>query len=164
MSFKTDSDDMFATKLLSTVFGETPVSKLFMNVREKLSLCYYCACRYTYSKGSIMVDIGVERENIEKAKAEILRQLDEIKQGNITDADIESALLSLDNALTQIGDTPSSYVAVYEATPLHPIEPTDLYEIDASANLGGSRKVLLNGTIFILRGDHIYTLQGQQVK
>lgn len=113
MSFKTDSDDMFATKLLSTVFGETPVSKLFMNVREKLSLCYYCACRYTYSKGSIMVDIGVERENIEKAKAEILRQLDEIKQGNITDADIESALLSLDNALTQIGDTPSSYSAWY---------------------------------------------------
>lgn len=113
MSFKTDLDDAFAIKLLSTIFGETPVSKLFMNVREKLSLCYYCACRSTYAKGSLMVDIGVERQNIEKAKAEILRQLDEIKQGNITDEDIESALLSLDNALTQIGDTPSSYSAWY---------------------------------------------------
>jgi predicted Zn-dependent peptidase len=60
-----------------------------------------------------MVDSGVERENIEKAKAEILHQLDEIRNGNITDEEIESALLSLDNAHTQVGDTPSSYDSWY---------------------------------------------------
>ncbi len=113
MSFKSDSDDIFALKMLSTIFGETPVSKLFLNVREKLSLCYYCACRYTSPKGTIMVDIGVERDNIEKSKAEILHQLDEICSGNVTDEEIQSALLSLDNALTQIGDTPASYSGWY---------------------------------------------------
>lgn len=113
LTFKTASEDAAALKMLSTIFGETPVSKLFMNVREKLSLCYYCACRTVASKGALMVDSGVERGNIGKAKEEILRQLDEIRNGNITDEEYESALLSLDNALTQIGDTPSSYSGWY---------------------------------------------------
>ena len=113
MTFKSDSDDQFAIKLLNMIFGATPVSKLFFNVREKLSLCYYCASRVYSEKGALMVDSGVERENIEKAKAEILHQLDEIKQGNFTDEEMQSALLSLDNALTQVGDTPASYSSWY---------------------------------------------------
>lgn len=113
LTFKSDSDDLFALKMLSTIYGETPVSKLFMNVRERLSLCYYCACRINGAKGALMVDSGVERANIEKAKDEILRQLDEIRNGNITDDELESAVLSLDNALSQIGDTPSSYSGWY---------------------------------------------------
>lgn len=113
MTFKTDSDDNYSLKMLNTIWGETPVSKLFMNVREKLSLCYYCASRVIQSKGTVMVDVGVERKNIEKAKNEILRQLDEIKNGNITDKEIESANRSIDNGLTSVGDTPSSYSAWY---------------------------------------------------
>lgn len=113
MTFKSDSDDAFAIKLLSAIFGETPVSKLFVNVREKLSLCYYCACRVISSKGALMVDSGVERENIEKAKEEILRQLDEIRIGNISDEELESAMLALENGLEQIGDTASSYESWY---------------------------------------------------
>lgn len=113
MTFKTESDNKYALKMLNTVWGETPVSKLFMNVREKLSLCYYCASRTNGYKNSISVDVGVERGNIEKAKAEILRQLDEIKNGNITDEEISSARLSMDNAFTSIGDTPSSYSGWY---------------------------------------------------
>ncbi|MBR4627152.1 MAG: insulinase family protein [Ruminococcus sp.] len=113
MTFKTSSEDFFAVKMLSTIFGETPVSKLFMNVREKMSLCYYCASRVVSAKGAIMVDSGVERANIEKAKAEILGQLEEIKKGNITDSETESALLSIENTVNQIGDTPASYSGWY---------------------------------------------------
>ena len=113
MTFKSDSDDQFAMKMLNMIYGATPVSKLFFNVREKMSLCYYCASRVYSEKGALMVDSGVERENIEKAKAEILHQLDEIRQGNFTDDEMQSALLSLDNALTQVGDTPASYSSWY---------------------------------------------------
>lgn len=113
LTFKSDSDDSFAMKLLSAIFGETPVSKLFVNVREKLSLCYYCACRVISSKGALMVDSGVERENIDKAKDEIIRQLDEIKNGNISDEELQSALLALENGLEQVGDTASSYESWY---------------------------------------------------
>lgn len=113
MTFKTTSDNKYALRMLNTVWGETPVSKLFANVREKLSLCYYCASRTNSYKCSISVDVGVERSNIEKAKAEILRQLDEIKNGNVTDEEISNARLSMDNAFTSIGDTPSSYSGWY---------------------------------------------------
>lgn len=113
MVFKTDSENKYALRMLNNLWGLTPVSKLFMNVREKLSLCYYCASRFNDYKNSIFVDIGVERANIEKAKSEILRQLDEVKNGNVTDEEISNALLSVDNALTSIGDTPSSYSVWY---------------------------------------------------
>ena len=53
------------------------------------------------------------------------------------------------------------YVAIYEATSLHPIEPTDLNEINAAKIV---QKILLDGTIYILRDDRVYTLQGQEIK
>ena len=113
MTFKTSSEDKEALKMMSLIFGETPVSKLFMNVREKLSLCYYCACRTYFPKGALMVDSGVERDNIDKAREEILRQLDDMKNGSFTDSDIEAAVLAVTNGLTAIGDTPSSYAGWY---------------------------------------------------
>ena len=113
MTFKTDSDDRYALKMLSIIYGETPFSKLFLNVREKLSLCYYCTSHSVSAKGAFFVDSGVERENIEKAQAEIKAQLEEIKNGNISDEEIASALLALDNAVLQVGDTPSSYIGWY---------------------------------------------------
>lgn len=113
LTFKTTSEDRYALKLLSMIYGETPVSKLFMNVREKMSLCYYCASRIVGSKRTLMVDSGVEKCNIEKAENEILRQLDEIRKGNFSDEELNNALASLDNALTAVGDTPSSYSLWY---------------------------------------------------
>ena len=56
-----------------------------------------------------MVDCGIERANIEKTKNAIIAQLDEIRNGNISDDELQSALLTFDSVLTQVGDTPSSY-------------------------------------------------------
>lgn len=113
MAFKTDSTDLYAVKLMSIIYGGTPVSKLFTNVREKLSLCYYCACRTIASKSAMFVDSGVEKANIEKAENEILFQLDEIRNGNFSDEEVESALLSIDNSLSGVGDTTGSYISWY---------------------------------------------------
>ncbi|MBR1592733.1 MAG: insulinase family protein [Ruminococcus sp.] len=113
MTFKSGSDDRFALQMMSMIYGATPVSKLFANVREKMSLCYYCASRFSAVKNFLMVDSGVEKSNIEKAKNEILNQLDEIIKGNISDEEMQSALLSLDNAYNAVGDTPSSYSSWY---------------------------------------------------
>ncbi|SEH41777.1 Predicted Zn-dependent peptidase [Ruminococcus flavefaciens] len=110
LAFKTDSDDKYALKMLSIIYGEMPFSKLFLNVREKLSLCYYCVSTSVSAKGTFFVDSGIERCNIDKARDEILAQLEEIKNGNITDEEIESSLMALDNAVLQIGDTASSYI------------------------------------------------------
>lgn len=97
-------DDIAPTRLMTAMFGGTPHSKLFLNVREKLSLCYYCSARYDWNKGIILVESGVETENIDKAKAEILLQLDEMKKGNFDDEEMKAAKLSLSNNFRTIGD------------------------------------------------------------
>ena len=97
-------DDVAAVKLMTAIFGGTPHSKLFLNVREKLSLCYYCAARYDWNKGIILVESGVENQNIEKAKEEILFQLDEIRKGNFDDDEIRAAKMSLCNSYRTVGD------------------------------------------------------------
>ena len=110
---KTDTDDVFAMRMLSVILGELPVSKLFVNVREKLSLCYYCVSSYASTKGAFIIDCGVQRSNIEKAKAEILSQIDSVINGDISDEEMESALLSRDDILTSVGDTPASWSSWY---------------------------------------------------
>ena len=53
-------------KIMTALFGGTPHSKLFLNVREKMSLCYYCAAALIKPKGFIMVDSGIEPQNAQK--------------------------------------------------------------------------------------------------
>lgn len=155
MTFKTTSDDKYALKMLDTIWGETPVSKLFMNVREKLSLCYYCASRTNGYKRSISVDVGVERANIERAKAEILHQLDEIRNGNVTDEEISSAVLSLDNAFTSVGDTPASYSGWYfdclcNGEIMTPAEKFQKYKAVTKEEIINSAKALALDSVYIM--------------
>lgn len=113
MILKSDSDDIFASDMFSIILGGTPVSKLFANVREKMSLCYYCSSSLCVEKNTIVIESGVDRANIDKAYNEILHQIDEIKKGNISDEEIQSALLALDNAYSGVGDTPAQCFSWY---------------------------------------------------
>lgn len=108
MGFRTgtepDTPEMAQTRLMATIFGGTPHSKLFLNVREKLSLCYYCSAQYNTAKGIMLVQSGVETKNMEAAKEEILKQLHEVQAGNFTDEEIDSAKMSLCNSYRTIED------------------------------------------------------------
>ncbi|GMB10775.1 MAG: predicted Zn-dependent peptidases [Candidatus Improbicoccus devescovinae] len=86
------SDEMFAMSLVSYILGGTLNSKLFLNVREKLSLCYYCSSHYTKSIGMFYIESGVEFKNLEQAEIEILNQLESIKSGDITDEELSNVL------------------------------------------------------------------------
>ncbi len=97
-----------AMRLMTALYGGTPSSKLFLNVREKLSLCYYCAARYDRVSGILMVDCGVEQKNIGAAREEILRQLEEIRQGRFEDETLENTRLQLKNSLRAVSDAPGS--------------------------------------------------------
>lgn len=102
-------------KLMTLVLGGTPSSKLFTNVREKESLCYYCAANYNRQKGIILVDSGVEKQNIEKTKTEILNQLEQIKQGNITDFEISAAKLAVGDSAGMVTDSVSGIEKFYSS-------------------------------------------------
>ena len=95
LGFKSHSDD--ALVLLQKIFGGTTSSKLFRNVREKMSLCYYCSAARNDLKGIMLVNSGVENENIEKTKEAVIDQLEEIKNGNFTNEDINFAEMAIKN-------------------------------------------------------------------
>ncbi len=113
MSFKCSDRNSHAVRLMTAIFGATPFSKLFVNVREKMSLCYYCAARYDEVKGVLNVDSGVEQENIEKARTEILNQLESMKKGEFTDEEMNNSLLSLINAAKSMNDSAASLASWY---------------------------------------------------
>lgn len=102
-----------AIELFRELYGGGVTSKLFVNVREKLSLCYYCSPIVRAIKGIMVVASAIESENKEKAQAEILAQLEEIKNGNITDEEFQNAKDSLINSYNQIDDSPESIIDWY---------------------------------------------------
>lgn len=102
-----------AVKLMIALYGGTPSSKLFLNVREKLSLCYYCSAQYNSMKGIMLVQSGVETKNVERAKTEILAQLDEVKNGRFSDDEVSAARLALCNGYRTIGDSLGGMEAWY---------------------------------------------------
>ena len=113
--------------IFTDLFGGGPYSRLFSNVREKLSLCYYCAARCNYNKGILTVESGVETQNAQKARQEILRQLDVMKAGEFTDQELEASKLAKGDMLRSVLDTPADtdgwYAAqVFDPAPLSPEE------------------------------------------
>ena len=74
------NENLDALRLFNLIYGSSPVAKLFMNVREKLSLCYYCASRFDAIKGVLFVYSGVENDKMTVAEEEILRQLENVKE------------------------------------------------------------------------------------
>lgn len=113
MAFKTDHENSVAMKLMNAIFGATPISKLFMNVREKLSLCYYCSSGYNDKKGVVYVDSGVEHANTGKAEAEILNQLAAVQNGDFSDEEMENARRAIVNSWNGVSDGARSIAEWY---------------------------------------------------
>ncbi|MGI5963610.1 MAG: EF-P 5-aminopentanol modification-associated protein YfmF [Lawsonibacter sp.] len=84
-----------ALVMCNAIFGGTTLSKLFMNVREKLSLCYYASSMLEKMKGLVLVSSGIEFDKYAQARDEILTQLEAIRQGKIEPWELEGARRTL---------------------------------------------------------------------
>ena len=100
-----EQPDMAALRVMNAVFGGSVSSKLFMNVREKLSLCYFASSGLDLMKGVMAVISGIEVSDYDKALAEIQRQLQAVKDGDITDQELNAAKLGLINDLLSAADS-----------------------------------------------------------
>ena len=94
--------------VMCDIFGGGPYSRLFSNVREKMSLCYYCSASAIRQKGLLTVESGVETTNCEKAEKEILNQLKLIKDGKFSDFEFESSIKSITDSLHSYNDSQNS--------------------------------------------------------
>ena len=104
-----DADDNYAARrIMVDLFGGSPHSKLFTIVREKMSLCYYCSARMIRQKGIMFVQSGIESYNEEKATEAILQQLEDIKNGNFTDDEVEASVKALEDSFKSVSDSPEA--------------------------------------------------------
>lgn len=112
VNLKPDDELAAAMRSFCDIFGGGPYSKLFANVREKLSLCYYCSARYTRLKSMILIQCGCNEENMDKAVNEILNQLEIIKNGDFEE-EFSSSKIGLTDAIMSVNDAPDAIEAWY---------------------------------------------------
>ncbi len=112
---KNENDSYFPFRVMTDIFGGGPYSRLFLNVREKMSLCYYCGARLLREKGIIFIQSGIEEENYKKALNEILNQLDIMKKGEFTKEDFDSSIKALSDAFKGVEDSPVAVCSFYSS-------------------------------------------------
>lgn len=102
-----DRDNYAAIKVMTDIFGAGTYSKLFRNVREKESLCYYCSAKLDSYKGIILIQCGVEKENVEKAVSAIKREFRAMVDGDFDEETVNASKMSICDSLASSFDTPA---------------------------------------------------------
>lgn len=103
--YDVSKEESYAITLYNAILGGTPASKLFQNVREKESLAYYAKSTYNKLKQVIYMFSGVDPKNNEKAKEVMLKQLEIIKNGDVSEEEFYAAKHSLISAYTELRDS-----------------------------------------------------------
>ena len=98
------SKEYYALMLGGCIFGGSPFSKLFTNVREKLSLAYYASVRTERFKSTMFISSGIETDKYQAAYDEILVQFNKMKSGDITDSEVVNSKLYLTNGFNSMKD------------------------------------------------------------
>ncbi|SCI71889.1 Peptidase M16 inactive domain [uncultured Clostridium sp.] len=87
------------------ILGGGPHSKMFMNIREKESLCYYIYSSVEKYKGILYISSGIETQNYEKTTDLIRKQIESIIEGNISDEELENSKISLISSMRALTDS-----------------------------------------------------------
>ena len=125
-----EEPDIAALNVFNCVFGSGTTSKLFMNVREKLSLCYYASSICYTHKGIMLVHSGIDFDRFEDAKREILAQLDAVRKGEITDEELTAAKRGVASDLRAAMDSQGELEGFWLSQALDGLDysPTELAE------------------------------------
>ena len=153
-----EASDPVLISLFSELYGGSPTSKLFVNVREKKSLCYTCRSLASLKTGSMCVVAGIEATNKEIAEEAIIEQLECVKRAEITDEELDSAKKSLKNAYLSIYDRPSALATWSLNRQLSGIDSTPMLEYQSIENItkeqiaSFAQKINLD-TVYFMRGE-----------
>ena len=128
-----DEPDFPALYVFNDLFGGSPSSRLFLNVREKLSLCYYASSMIDIRKGLLLVSSGIQLDNFEAAKREIFAQLDAVREGDFTEDDLETAKAGVISDLRSVPDSQGALESFYlsQAVAGADYSPVELAELVA---------------------------------
>ena len=147
-----------AMQMLNMILGGGMTSKLFQNVREKMSLCYSIDSAYYGAKGIVLVNAGIDFDKESVTRQEILRQLDACRKGEISEAEMTAARQALLSSLRSVQDSPGAIENFYSTAALsglafsregymEAVEKVTLADVVKCAN-----SVTLNTTYFLKGG------------
>ena len=153
-----ENPDYPALMVLNSVYGGSITSKLFLNVREKLSLCYYASSMLEKHKGVMLVTSGVEFDKFGIALDEILAQLENVKNGDVSEWEFLSSKRFIMTAIQSAMDRSGGLEDLYFDSSIAavPYDPNDL--CNAVENVTLERVVKLAAGI---KTDSIYFLCGK---
>ena len=112
------SDEFAAMQVLNALYGAGMTSKLFMNVREKLSLCYAIGSGYYGSKGILTVSAGIDTDKEGLARQEILAQLRSCRDGQFTQQELDAAKEAILSGIRAVHDAPGAIEGYYSTSAL----------------------------------------------
>ena len=154
-----EDPDFAALRVFNALYGSGVSSKLFANVREKLSLCYYADSFVDSHKGVMFVSSGVAFDKFEQAKDEILAQLDAVKAGDFDSDELQAARKAVASDLRALMDSPGALESFYLNQTLlgldyGPLELASLCEgVTAEDVQAIARGVELDTVYFLCRGE-----------
>lgn len=149
-----------ALLVCNALYGGTAHSKLFINVREKMSLCYFASSLLDKIKGLMVVSSGVEFSKFSVAKEAILSQLEAIRQGEFTEEEMQAAIRSVVNALVSRKDSQGLMEDDCVTTSLTGGDPTQVD--DLAQQVEQVRKEHVVAVAQVLALDTIYYLTGEE--
>jgi len=145
-----------ALVLVNALFGGSPVGKLFKIVRERESLCYSIGSSLERTKGLLHVHAGIDAARYRKARALILAQLAEIREGRVAREELERARGTLLSSLRSLRDSPGALCDFALERTLNGVRPDpealvrDLEKARVPDIARAARTVKLD-TVFLLR-------------
>lgn len=98
-------------RVASAVYGALPTSRLFVNVREKQSLCYYCSTSHGFYGGTLMVDSGVDHAMAQKAGDAIMHELDVLQKQPASEEELNAAKMYLESVFSSAKDSPDALMS-----------------------------------------------------
>ena len=144
--------------VMNAVFGGAVTSKLFMNVREKLSLCYYASSMIDRHKGIMMVSSGIEFAKYDEAISEIRAQLDAVRNGDIEDWELDSAKQAVVTSILASMDEPGGLESLYLdraicGMNITPEELAGLADAVTKEEVMAAAKSVKEDAVYFLRGE-----------
>ncbi|HIT33984.1 MAG TPA: insulinase family protein [Candidatus Faecousia intestinigallinarum] len=145
-------------RLMNLVFGGGMMNKLFQNLREKMSLCYDISSAYHAGKGILTVTAGIDAQNAELARREILAQLEACCRGDISELELTGAKEAMCSSLRAAFDAPESMESYYFSAALSSMDMDvpEYTQAILAANIGqlsqAARTLRLHSE-FLLKGE-----------
>ena len=149
-----------AMLLCNSVFGGSTLSKLFMNVREKLSLCYYASSAFDRLKGVVLVSSGIEFDKYQQARDEIFAQLEAVKRGELEQWELEGSRRTLMGAYRSMLDEQGSLEEFWLGQTVAGLEfgPDEVAERVAAVTteeVAAAANALELDTVYFLKGKEV---------